>query len=174
MGTLLRLSIIAAVAAWLIDRRLAARADGAGPAAIETLAVIDAPVERVWAEIADLEGQPRWMHDLKSVRLAHPGPIGVGTRAEGQVRILGVSVTDPVTVTVWVPPERFGISHDGLFEGEGLITLEAGADGTTTIVRWRERLIPPVLPHLGALVGRPVLREVFQADLHRLRALVEA
>ena len=29
--------------------------------------VIDAPIERVWAELADIEGQPRWMHDMKSV-----------------------------------------------------------------------------------------------------------
>ena len=55
----------------------------------------------------------------------------------------------------------------GSFKGHGLITLEAGADGTTTIVRWDEVLIPPLLPHLGALALTPTLGAIFQADLVR-------
>jgi uncharacterized protein YndB with AHSA1/START domain len=170
---LLRLSLLAAAGAWLLERRLAAASDGRGPAAIESLVVIDAPIERVWAEIADVEGQPRWMHDLKSVRIETPGPVGAGTRANGVVRIFGISVTDPITITAFEPPRRFAIRHEGLFTGHGVIDLEAGADGTTTIVRWHETLIPPLLPHLGSLLGQPVLREIFQADLNRLRDLVE-
>ena len=46
-------------------------------------------------------------------------------------------------------------------------------DGTTTIVRWEETLVPPLLPDLGALLQAPVLRAIFQADLHHLKALVE-
>ena len=71
---------------------------------LESLIVIDAPIERVWAVVADIEGQPRWMHDMKSVRMLTTGPIGVGTRGEATVRILGMSVTDPVTVTEFEPP----------------------------------------------------------------------
>ena len=54
-----------------------------------------------------------------------------------------------------------------------MFTLEPGADGTTTIVRWEERLEPPVLPDLGALLQAPILRAVFQADLERMKRLVE-
>ena len=61
-----------------------------------------------------------------------------------------------------------------MFEGGGVFELEAGADGTTTIVRWDETIIPPVLPHLGAMVGTPVLASIFQADLERLRDLVKS
>ena len=82
-------------------------------------------------------------------------------------------MTDPVTITEFSPPTRFAIRHDGRFAGSGVITLEPGADGTTTIVRWDETLVPPVLPHLGALVQTPVLGAIFQADLRRLKALVE-
>ncbi len=62
------------------------------------------------------------------------GPIGVGTRCEADVRIFGITVTDPVTITEFEPPMRYAISHDGTFKGSGVITLESGADGTTTIV----------------------------------------
>ena len=137
------------------------------------LVVVDAPPDETWAVVADIPLQPEWMHEMKAVRLTTPGPVGVGTRGEATVRIAGIAVTDPVEVTAFEPPTRFAIRHEGVFTGGGLITLEPGADGTTTIVRWEETLVPPLLPVLGALVLAPVLRSIFQADLHRLKRLVE-
>jgi hypothetical protein len=55
-----------------------------------------------------------------------------------------------------------------------VITLERGADGTTTIVRWAEHLVLPTFPHLGAALARPVFGRIFQADLEHLRDLIEA
>ena len=169
----LRLALVGAGIGYALDRVLSNQSGGADPDPIESMIVIDAPVERVWAEVADVEGQPRWMHEMKAVRLLTPGPVGVGTVGEADVRIFGISVTDPVQITEFEPPHRFAISHEGSFTGRGLITLESGADGTTTIVRWEERLIPPLLPHLGALMMTPTLGAIFQADLARLKELVE-
>jgi uncharacterized membrane protein len=169
----LRLALAGAGIGYALDRVLANQSAGADPEPIESMIVIDAPIERVWAEVADIEGQPRWMHEMKAVRLLTPAPVGVGTRGEADVRIFGIPVTDPVSITEFEPPHRFAISHEGSFKGRGLITLESGVDGTTTIVRWEERLIPPVLPHLGALVMAPTLGSIFQADLARLKELVE-
>ena len=107
---------------------------------------------------------------MKSVRMLDAGPVGVGTRGEATVRMFGITVTDPVTITEFEPPTRFAIRHEGAFKGRGVITLEAGADGTTTIVRWEERLVAAVLPHLGALVIEPPFRPIFQADLVPPRA----
>lgn len=174
IGLLLRLASLGLVAGWLVDRWLRHRAAGGPPAPFASLAVIDAPIERVWAELADVEGQPRWMHEMKSVRLLTPPPIGVGTRGEATVRILGISVTDPVEITEFEPPHRFAIRHEGAFTGGGLITLEPGADGSTTIVRWDETLIAPLMPHLWALLSQPIVGGIFQADLLRFRDLVEA
>ena len=168
---LVRLGLLGTAAAYSVDRALAWVAREREP--IRSLVVIDAPIQRVWEAIADIEGQPRWMHEMKSVRLLTPGPVGVGTVGEAEVRILGIGVTDAVTITEFSPPTRFAIRHDGRFSGRGVITLQPGADGTTTIVRWDETLVPPVLPHLGALVQMPVLGAIFQADLRRLKALVE-
>jgi uncharacterized protein YndB with AHSA1/START domain len=170
----LRLAVAGALVGWFVDRWLADRRAGAAPEPIRSLVVIDASIERVWAALADIEGQPRWMHDLKSVRVDSPGPVGVGTRATGSVRILGITVEDPIEITEFEPPTRYAIAHEGRFTGSGLITLEAGADGTTTIVRWEEVLVAPVLPDLTDAILRPILGDVFQRDLDRLRALVEA
>ena len=110
---------------------------------------------------------------MKAVRVLTPGPVGVGTRGEATVRVLGITTIDPVTVTQFEPPTRFAIAHEGSFTGSGLITLESGADGTTTILRWEETLIAPALPHVAAAAMAPVLRSIFQGDLLRLRDLIE-
>lgn len=171
---LVRLGVVGAALAWIVDRWLADRRADAPPVPIRSLVVVDAPIERAWAVLADVEGQPRWMHDLRSVRIDTPGPVRAGTRAVGRVRILGVTVEDPVEITEFEPPSRFAIAHEGQFTGSGLITLEPGADGTTTIVRWEEVIVPPILPELASAVLRPILGEVFQADLQRFARLVEA
>ena len=174
MRGVIRLGILGVGAGVGVDALLRRRAGGEPPAPIHSMVVIDAPIERVWAVVADIEDQPRWMLEMKSVRLLTTGPIGVGTRGEATVRIMGISTTDPVTITEFEPPTRFAIRHEGSFTGGGVITLESGVDGTTTIVRWEETLIGPVFPYLGAIVQTPILGAIFQADLERLRVIVES
>src|SRR5215203_5380910 len=145
VAALIRLGLAGGIVASLADRLLALRAAGAGPPPLEMLAVIDAPIERVWAELIDIEGQPRWMHDMKSVRMDEPGPVHVGATGTATVRMYGVAVDDPVTISEVEPPQRFSLAHEGIVAGGGTFELESGADGTTTIVRWEERLRFPVL-----------------------------
>jgi len=171
---LLAFATIVALKALAWDRILARRRGSRPPEPLRMMVVVDAPIEETWRVLADIGLQPAWMHEMKSVVVTTPGPTRVGTRGEATVRIFGISVTDPVEVVAFDPPTRFEIRHEGLFTGGGVITLEPGSDGTTTIVRWAETLVPPLLPELGALLGAPVLREIFQADLHRLARLVES
>jgi uncharacterized protein YndB with AHSA1/START domain len=170
---LLLVAGIGVLTLWVIDRWLGHRRGARPPEPLQMLVVVDAPPAETWAVVSDIPLQPEWMHEMKRVRLTTPGPARVGTRGEATVRIAGISVTDPVEVTAFEPPTRFAIRHEGLFTGGGLITLEPGADGTTTIVRWEETLVPPLFPHVGALVQAPILRSIFQADLDRLKRLVE-
>ena len=113
---------------------------------------------------------------MKSVRLLTPAPVGVGTRGESTVRILGMTVSDPVTVTEFEPPTRFAVEHEGVFTGSGTFTLERGADGTTTIVRWDETLSRAGVPAPRRARARiPLLAAIFQADLDAIaRDLVES
>jgi uncharacterized protein YndB with AHSA1/START domain len=171
---LIRLGLAGGLVASLADRLLRIRAADGAPPPLEMLAVIDAPIDRVWAELIDIEGQPRWMHDMKSVRMDEPGPAREGATGTATVRMYGIAVEDPVTITEVQPPHRFSLAHEGIVAGGGTFVLERGADGTTTIVRWEERLRFPLLPHLGALLSAPVFRHVFQADIERLRAICEA
>ncbi|TAJ99168.1 MAG: hypothetical protein EPO36_12810 [Chloroflexota bacterium] len=175
LGPIFRLAIMGAVGASLLDRWLGSRAEGPDPMPIRTSIEIDAPIERVWAVLADVERQPEWMHDLREVRLLTPPPVGVGTRAVGTVQALGIAVEDPIEVTVFEPPVRYAIRHEGFVAGGGDIRLVADGAGdlATTLVTWEETLVPRVLPHLGALVLAAVFRPIFQRDLERLAGLVE-
>lgn len=168
-----RVALAGAAAAWIADRWLARRAGDGTPPPIEPSVVVDAPIERVWQVLTDIEGQPRWMRDMKAVRILGSGDVGVGTRAEADVQIFGLRTLDPITITAFEPPRHFAIRHEGRFSGHGDIRLDPGVDGSTTIVRWSETIVPPWLPHLGSWLLAPVLRTVFQADLDRLRDLVE-
>ena len=174
LRALIRLAPFAVSAARLADRWLRDRAAGALPDPIRTFVVVEAPIERVWAILSDIERQPEWMHDLKSVRLTTPQPVGVGTRGVGRVQVFGISVEDPVEITAFEAPTHFAIRHEGLVTGGGAIRLEPAADGTTTIVTWDETLIPPVLPRLGRRVLAAVFEPIFQRDLERLARIVEA
>jgi uncharacterized protein YndB with AHSA1/START domain len=162
--------------AWGVDRWLGGRrrpADGESvPDPIRSTIEIGVPIERVWVRLADIERQPEWMHDLKWVRLVTPGPIRVGTQAEGLVRILGIGVLDPVEIIELLPPHDYAVRHGGPFRGSGVFKLEALDDGATRVT-WDETLIPPVLPNLIGLIQAPLLGRVFQADLERLREQLE-
>jgi carbon monoxide dehydrogenase subunit G len=175
LGPILRLAIVGAFAAWLVDRWLGRRAFASGSLPIRTSIEIDAPVERVWAVLADIERQPEWMLDLRDVRLITPPPVGVGTRAVGTVQAFGIAVEDPIEVTVFEPPVRYAIRHDGLVTGSGDIRLALDGDDASgpTLVTWEETLVPRVLPHLGGLVLAAIFRPIFERDLERLAGLVE-
>jgi uncharacterized protein YndB with AHSA1/START domain len=173
VGRLVRLAALGTLAAWLVDRRLGDRRADRGPRPIRTAVTVAAPIERVWAVLADIERQPEWMHDLKSVRLTTPGPTGVGTRGVGRVQVFGIAVEDPVVVTAFEVPSHFAIRHEGLVTGGGDIRLAETADGETTVT-WDETLVAPLFPHLGEVVLSMVFRPVFQRDLDRLAAMVEA
>lgn len=173
---LLRLGLVGLVVAWVVEQGLRSRAGGSAltPPPFRARIVVDAPIERVWAALIDIEAQPRWMREMREVRLLTEPPLRVGTRGEATVSILGITVTDPVEVTRLDAPRHFAIRHEGLFTGGGTIELEPGADGTTTIVRWDETLVAPLLPHLWARTAVPIMEGLFQGDLERFRDLVES
>ena len=146
---------------------------------VEVALTVAAPPERVWSVLADVPGQPRWMRDLVRVELEGDAPVGVGTRAVGTVRMLGLTQRDPIEIVAFAAPRHFAIRHLGRFSGRGDIWLEPRRSSAATRLRWREELWSP-LASLGApgrLADRgfgPIFAAVFRADLRRLRSIVES
>lgn len=50
--------------------------------AFETSVTIDRPAAEVFAFLTDVANETQWQENLVEVRLASPGPIGVGSRGE--------------------------------------------------------------------------------------------
>ncbi len=70
-------------------------------------AIVQAPVERVWALLADPAGYDRWW-DAHTERIDPPGPAQAGQTLHGWSRALGQRW--PVTATIeLVDPERHQI-----------------------------------------------------------------
>ena len=83
-----------------------------------------APPDAVWGLLVDLERQPSWMRDLKSITPSSAGPLAVGFRAVGRVRMFGVTQEDPIEVAYFEPGRHFGMTHGGGYTGRMLIDGE--------------------------------------------------
>lgn len=133
---------------------------------------IGAPQAAVWAYASDIARQPEWMHEMKRVEMLTPPPVQPGSRGRATVRIFGISTTDDVVITQFDPPHTFAIRHEGRFVGEGLLRFTAIGPNSTRI-DWMEYLRPPLFPHLGGFIQRPILGAIFRADLRHLQRIVE-
>ncbi len=134
---------------------------------------VDAPIDVVWAELADLGSHSEWMADAVAIRFIGSQRSGVGTRMEVPTRVGPMRTTDELVVTEWQPRRALAVEHRGAISGAGRFTLRRKRRGRTR-VEWRERVRFPWW--LGGLVGeqaaRPVLRRIWRRNLARLGARV--
>ena len=115
--------------------------------------VIDAPIERVWAELADVAGQARWMHEMKAIRDPDDGPIERRHDVRGgrpDVRHQRHRPGDDHRVrpapSLRHQPRRHVQGRRARSPSKPAPTARRPSSTGTRL------LIPPVLPHLGALV----------------------
>jgi uncharacterized protein YndB with AHSA1/START domain len=145
----------------------------AAPFQLSTRTDIRRPPKTVWPFLVDWERLPRWMKDLREVRVTSAQREGVGVEAVATVRIAGISTRDRIRVTRWEPPNLLEIAHLGWVKGTGRMELSPAGSGSD--LRWQETLIPPwgALGRLGMRAVLPLMRGVFRRDLERLKQLVE-
>ncbi len=62
---------------------------------IEKSAVINRPVEEVFAYVTDVENEPQWISEVAEVRKTSDGPMGVGSTYDNIVHFLGRRIVDP-------------------------------------------------------------------------------
>lgn len=137
---------------------------------------IAAPPEAVWAVLADLEHQARWMVDVRKLNIVSERKQGEGTLLHVTSELFGLPVVkDVMLVTKWEPPHRMEVEHRGQFHGTGQFLLEPVDGGT--LFTWIEDFRPPLGP-LGeavfALVIRPHLLRVFARSMENVARLAEA
>lgn len=134
---------------------------------------IEAPTDRVWAELADFGSHPEWMGDAMAIEFITDRTVGVGTQIRVPTRIGPLRTSDVMTVVEWVDNELIAVEHVGAVSGRG--RFEISPSGSGTVLRWSEILDFPwwLGGALGAWVARPVLRRGWGRNLQTLKRRLE-
>ncbi|MDH3682568.1 MAG: SRPBCC family protein [Acidimicrobiia bacterium] len=137
--------------------------------------IIDRSPAQVWADVRDIASHVDWMHDAVEIRFLSNAREGLGTRFECDTKVGPFSLTDVMEITAWDDEQRMGVRHVGLVEGTGEFTLRDLGSNRTEF-RWQEDLFFPWFMGgpIGAFLARPILRFIWNRNLARLKARIEA
>ena len=140
---------------------------------IDLAVTIDAPIDRVWAELADFASHPEWMDDAATVRFLTEQTTGVGTRIEVATRVGPLRATDFMNVVGWEEGQTIVVEHMGSVTGSG--RFEVRPLGTGTEMRWWEDLRFPwwMGGPVGLAIARPIFRRIWRGSLERLKQRLE-
>jgi uncharacterized protein YndB with AHSA1/START domain len=132
--------------------------------------VIKAPIQTVWASLADWESQGEWMLQT-SVEVTSQIREGVGTTIAAFTGVGKFGVMDHMVVTSWQPPNLCDVLHTGkIIKGTGRFELTA-IDHHTTRFDWSEEIVAPRLAFLLLAPGLYIGVRLSLAKLSRhLRA----
>lgn len=134
---------------------------------------IDAPPERVWPLLADLDGHAEWMSDVRSIEFETSKRYGLGTKVRIHTKVGPFTTDDLMEVEAWEEGRRIAMSHLGAVRGHGEFLLEGG-DGRSRFV-WTEELHFPwyLGGPVGEVIARPLLSRIWRSNLDRLRHRAE-
>ena len=103
---------------------------------------IEAPIQKVWDELANWEKQSDWMLQTK-VWVTSKIQTGVGTQISALTGISSFGILDTMEVTNWQPPHICDVIHTGrVIRGTGRFELTA-IDAERTRFDWSEEVIAP-------------------------------
>ena len=111
---------------------------------------INAPPEKVFAYVADLQKHPEWSH-IEELKKTSDGAVGVGSTYESRGKNLGMTTTDKIEVTEYQSNQRIGWRSRGGFGMQFNWSFEVQPQGDGTLLI--ERFEPPS-GAIANLIGR--------------------
>ncbi|HEY7268894.1 MAG TPA: SRPBCC family protein [Dehalococcoidia bacterium] len=137
---------------------------------------VNAPIDRVWQLITDLDTQERWMEDVHSLDVVYRTPSLEGSVIKVTSKLFGVPLLhDVMVITKVEAPRTLEIVHTGAFSGKGAFRLTEEGEGTK--FSWEEEFEPP-LGQAGEMavahVIEPHLRQVWGKSMQNVKRLAEA
>jgi hypothetical protein len=141
---------------------------------VQVEVVIDADVDEVWAQLADIGGHVSWMVDAKAITFVTPRHQGRGTTFDCETVIGPIRLLDRMEVTEWDEGRALAIRHLRPVRGTGYIGLEPAGRGATRVT-WAEDLRLPwwLGGPAGAAAARPILERLWGRSLTNLKRIVE-
>ena len=130
------------------------------------------PRSEVAAFACDPDSATRWYENIKSVEWQSPPPLAVGSRLEFVARFMGRRLAYTYEVREHSPGERFVMSTaQGPFPMETTYTFEDAGAGTRMTLRNRGE--PAGFAKIGAPLMERAMRRANQADLRRIKEILE-
>ena len=118
---------------------------------------INAPPERVWAVMMDIEHWPEWTESMKSVEWLDSGEFGVGSKAKLKIRR---SPSANVWTVTELSPNRSFTWETNSGGVKGVATHVIEPDGDSSKVTLTVELSGPVATLFGWFVGAPSRQNV--------------
>jgi uncharacterized protein YndB with AHSA1/START domain len=118
---------------------------------------LQAPIERVWTAISDLEHLPAWHPAVHEVQTLAPGDDqGIGARVRYMIKgRLPMRLAFEATITRVVEPQELELRAEGELAGTGRWDLEQQGEVTTARYTWDVGTTKPWM-NLVAPVARPL------------------
>jgi uncharacterized protein YndB with AHSA1/START domain len=118
---------------------------------------LQAPIERVWAAISDLEQLPAWYPAVQEVQTLTAGdPDGVGSRVRYLLKgRLPMQLAFEATIARVDPPRELELQAEGDLTGTGRWELQQQGEVTTVRYLWDVQTTRPWM-NLVAPVARPL------------------
>jgi ligand-binding SRPBCC domain-containing protein len=140
---------------------------------VRTEIAIARPRAEVAAFACDPGNATAWYRNIDSVEWETPPPIAVGSRLRFRARFLGRALDYTYEVRELEPGRRFVMATaQGPFPMETAYVFEDSGEGTRMTLRNRGE--PSGFAAVTAPVMARAMRRANQADLRRLKALLEA
>ena len=136
---------------------------------------IDAPVERVWAVVAeDVPNAPKWSTNLDKVEKLDDGPPGRGTRYRYHLDLGGHKEKLEVEQDVFNKPKKCsGRFIKGPINGKWAYTYTERKDGTTRLVYEMDYQLGGLLRFATGVLG-PQYAAGIRKNMERLKKYVES
>jgi Polyketide cyclase / dehydrase and lipid transport len=135
---------------------------------------IELPREEVAAFAADPGNATAWYKNIESVTWETPPPARLGSRVRFRARFLGRTLEYTYEVRQIDPGRLFVMNTaEGPFPMETTYSWEDAGPGAT-LMRLRNRGQPAGFARVSAPLMRLAMRRANEADLARLKALLEA
>jgi uncharacterized protein YndB with AHSA1/START domain len=143
-------------------------------ARFDRIIFIEAPPERVWAQLTDFEATADWWVNIAWSRQVETGPVKVGTTTESIVQGFGLREHTRGRIVVCEPPRRLELESHGERGTRSWLEceLEPNGNGTRLMVSIEFRLPGGKLGNLIGKVGEGQLRRDFDHSLKNLQELI--
>ena len=139
----------------------------------EASLIINCPVGKVFAYLADISRGTEWQSELLEVNQTSNGPVGIGTTLREVRRLMGRKIETAFTVTEYEPDVSLGFkSTSGPIPMRASFSLDGSSNGTK-VTMTVEAELTGVFKMTEPLVVHGAKKQM-DADIAKLKELLEA